>query len=255
MKKIILLASLFIGSLVSAQQIAVTIQGNQIEEGYTFTTNSLAGINDLGQPNKLRFSVTNNGTESIFVGAKLISMSSNAPGDGTQLCFGSLCYPNIDPNTIVPYYDELTPGSTTPSEDDHFINTHAGTDGNAVNYKIGIVRLSVVETEEGDYTVTELETLITFNYVYQPLAAITTFSALKALGLDVANTVVTNTLNVTATQNASLQLYDVTGKLIKTTGITSGDQAIDLSALNTAVYFARFTTADKKTAQIRIVKN
>jgi len=256
MKKIILLASLLFGTFVSAQQIAVNVQGNQIQDGYTFTTNSLEEIaGTLPQPNKLRFSVTNTGTEGIFVGTKLISMSSNVDGEGTQLCFGSLCLPNVATGTLVPYYDELPAGETTPGEDDHFVNTNPGTDGNPVSYQIAIVRLSIVETEDGDLEITELETLRTFNYVYQPTAGLNDLSGLQQLGLNLENTVVKNSLNITATQNASLQLFDTTGKLVKTATVKSGSQAIELSALTTGVYMARFTTQGNKVATVKIVKN
>lgn len=252
MKKIILLASLFVGTLVNAQ-ITVTVQGNAIQDGYTFTTTSLAEAqNGLPQPNKLRFSVTNDGTEGIYVAAKLVSKSSNAPAEGTQLCFGSLCVPNINPGLLVTYYNELPAGETTPGEDDHFINSHAGTDGGPVTYNLAIVRLNYDE-ENDEYT--EAETLRTFNYVYQPLAGLNDVSGLKKLGVTVENTIVKNSLNIAATQDASLQLFDTTGKLVKTTAVKSGNQAVELSALSAGIYLAKFTTADSKTATIKVVKN
>ena len=252
MKKIILLATLFIGALVNAQ-VTVTVLGNAIQNGYTFTTTSIAQVQDgMPQPNKLRFTVTNDGAEPIYVAAKLVGKSSNAPAEGTQLCFGSLCVPNITPGLLVTYYLELAPGETTPNEDDHFINSHAGTDGGAVTYNLAIVRLNYNE-EDQEYT--EAETLRTFNYVYQPAAGVTGFDGLQKLGLTIESTVIKNSLTVNATQNASLQLFDTTGKLVKTTAVKSGSQAIELSALTTGVYMAKFTTADNKTAAIKVVKN
>jgi hypothetical protein len=255
MKKIILFASLLFVSLTNAQQATVRVNGTLIQDGYTFTTSSLAGLSDVSQPNKLRFSVTNTGTEGIYVGAKLISKSTNAPAEGTQLCFGSLCLPNVTASTLVPYYDELPAGETTPSEDDHFINTIAGSDSNPVSYQIGIVKLSIVVNEDGDQDVTELETLVTFNYVYQPTAGLNDLSALDRLGLSVQNTVVKNALNVTAAQNADLQIFDINGKAVKVAALKSGAQAVDLSALATGVYTARFTTGTNKVATLKIVKN
>lgn len=239
------------GTLVNAQ-VTVTAQGSPIEDGYTFTTSSLAGLEDVAQPNKLRFTVTNNGTEGIYVGAKLISASSNAPAEGTQLCFGSLCLPDVSANALVPYYFELAPGETTPSADDHFINSQAGTDGNPVTYQLAIVKLSYNEDED-EYT--EIETLRTFSYVYQPAAGLTDLNGLAKLGLTVNNTVIKNALNVNAVQDASLQLFDTTGKLVKAIAVKSGEQSIDLSALTTGIYMARFTTTGNKVATVKVVKN
>src|SRR5690606_27533073 len=97
--------------------------------------------------------------------------------------------------------------------------------------------------------------IISFGYKYQSTMNTDNFEALKNMGIVVNNTVVKNNLNIDATANASVQLYDITGKLVRTAKIENGSQAIDLSGLNSAVYIAKFKTEDNRATQIKIVKN
>ena len=75
------------------------------------------------------------------------------------------------------------------------------------------------------------------------------------MGIVVNNTVVKSTLDVTASQNVKVDIVNLNGQVVKKAAIAAGTQAVDLSGLSSAVYFARFTNAENKTAQIKIVKN
>lgn len=253
MKKIILSAILFISALVAnAQQVEVTVQGGTvIEDGYTFTTSSLALPSSSITPNKLKFNVKNLTEGEMYVGAKLVSMSSNSTGQNTQLCFGSLCIPNVAVGTVVPQYEALEAGATTPSDDDHFINSNAATDGGAITFQIAIVKLNM-DQETMEYT--EGETFLTFNYVYQPTAGTSDFDKIKAAGISLNSTVVASNISFTATTAGTLNVFDMSGKKVRTAAFASGSQSIETSSLSAGIYTAQFTTSEKKSGEIKIVK-
>lgn len=248
MKKIILMAALALGTFAQAQQISVVRPGGlELADGETFTTNSISSSEDA--PNKMRFRVLNLTDDTMIIGAKVLSFSNNTDGSMVQLCFNTCLY-EITPGLIIPNVP-IEAGQATPSADDHFWNMNPGT-GGAINYHLAFVKLEYNEEED---TYTELEELLDFYYIYDATAGVTSLDGLQQMGLTVENTIIKNTLNISATQNASLQLFDATGKLVKTVGVKSGAQAIDLAALSTGVYMARFTTAANKTATVKVVKN
>lgn len=248
MKKIILLAALLLSGIAQAQQISVSRPGGiQITDGQTITTNSIATGDDA--PNKIRFKVTNLTEETIQIGIKVLEISDNVDGTQLQLCFDA-CLDNIYEGLVIPNAFLLDPGATTPSNDDHMWNYNPGTGGD-VSYHLAFVKLEY--NEETD-AYTELEELLDFYYVYQPTAGVTSFSGLQQMGLSIESTVVKNSLNITATQSAALQLFDATGKLVKTATVKSGSQGVDVSALATGVYMAKFTVGNKA-ATVKVVKN
>jgi hypothetical protein len=248
MKKIILLAVLALTGIATAQQIKVVRPGGaELLDGATFTTNSAS--DETTGPNRMRFKITNLTDEEMIVGAKVLGFTDNVDGTEVQFCFG-VCLYELSPGIIIPN-EPLAGGATTTADDDHFQNYNVGT-GGPVTYHLAFVKLDY-DSDNDVYT--EVEELFDFYYTYDATAGVTSFDGLKELGLSIEGTIVKSSLNVNASQSASLQLFDTTGKLVKTTAIKSGSQAIELSALSAGIYMAKFTTADNKTATVKIVKN
>jgi len=249
MKKIILLAALALGSFVNAQQITVnTPGGGSLEEGEVYTTSSVANPN-LNEDNKLRFNITNNTEEDIYVKVKVTSIDGNEEGGSVQLCYW-VCFYDIAVGTVVPDFTagtEIAPGATTTSSEDHFISFYTGNGTDDVTYGLAFIKT--------DVNGTELETLVNFTYKYQPTAGVKDLAGLKNMGLSINNTVVKNALNIDATVNAAAQVYDINGRVVFTGNVVNGSNALNLSGLSTGVYTARFKTADNKTAEIKLVKN
>ena len=243
MKKIILLALFALSTSLHAQTVSILGDGEEITEGQTFTYYTTEE-----RASKLNISVTNLSDEVLNL--KLKANSVSYPTNmNIQFCFGEECYFNISTGSTVPSLDSgltLLPGETNPAGD-HFQNANPGNGVDPVTYSISLVRVS----DSGEI----LEVLRTFNYVYSPTAGLTDFSTLKNMGITVKNTVVKNQLEVTANQNATLQLININGQVVKTVAVKNDNQLIDLSGLTSAVYFARFTTEQNKTAQIKIIKN
>jgi len=243
MKKIILLASLLLCSLTQAQIITATGNGEAITEGKTFTFNSL----EEGEAT-LTLVAKNVTTNPIYLKLKVNSIT-NADGTSVQFCFGGLCYFSIEEGDTVPANNVLKaiPAGETNVANDHFYNENAGVNAaEKVSYNLSFVQV--------DETGKELATLLTFNYNYSPTASLTSIAALKNMGITVNNTVVKNVLDITATQNTTLEVYTLNSQKVKTVALKNGFQSVDLSALSTGVYFANFTSNSKRSS-IKIVKN
>ena len=242
MKKIILLATLLLSGLTQAQVITATGNGEAITEGKTFTFTSLGEFEA-----NLGISVTNVSNANINLKLKA-NYLVNSDGSELQFCFGGECYNSIETGSTVPSTPSgvtLKPGEKN-NQEDHFFNNNVGGSGNKVIYNLSFIQV--------DDAGKEIATLLTFNYKYSATAGTNDFTALKNIGITVNNTVVKNTMDVTANQNATLEVYTLNGQKVKSAAIKSGSQSVDLSALSTGVYIAGFKTGTK-TSQIRIVKN
>ena len=242
MKKIILLALFTLSATLQAQVVSILANGQEITEGQTFT------FHDISERAIINLSVTNLSDEAINLKLKAnaISYPTNM---NVQFCFGTECYFNISTGSTVPSDVAgltLLPGESNP-EGDHFQSANPGNGTDPVTYSISLVQVS----DSGEI----LEVLRTFNYVYTPTAGLTDFSALQNMGINVKNTIVKNQLEVSSNQTATLQVVNINGQVVKTVAVKNDNQLIDLSGLTSAVYFARFTTQQNKTAQIKIIKN
>lgn len=246
MKKIILTAALFITALTQAQVIEVFNDDVQLvnNETYTYTT--------VGEQAKLHLQIINVSNASINIKLKMIETGNNIDGSNVQFCFGPNCYFDAPNGTTAPA--QVTGITVAPQQSagsvNYFYNSETVPDvaGQPITYKLGIIQVDNAGVEIG-------QPLITFTYKYAPTASITDFASLERMGISVNNTVVNNTLDINANLNAKLQIVNINGQTIKSYAVTNGSQSIDLSTVATGVYFARFTTEENKTAQIKIVKN
>lgn len=247
MKKIILAAALFITAFAQAQVIEVYDNETQIVNGgdYTYTT--------AGESAKLHLQIINVTENAINIKLKMLAIENNNGGANVQFCFEPNCYFNAPVGITAP---DLVSGITVqPGQDagsqNYFFNGKTAGDNPAlpIVYTLGIIQVDAEGNQIGD------DPLISFDYVYNPTAGVTDFASLERMGIVVNNTVVKNTLDVTASQNVKVDIVNLNGQVVKKAAIAAGTQAVDLSGLSSAVYFARFTNADNKTAQIKIVKN
>jgi len=248
MKKIILTAALFIAAFAQAQVVEVYNDDVQLENNGEYTYNVLNGNTDVA---KLHLRVINVSPNTINIKLKMFQVENNDNNTGVQFCFGEYCYQNAPVDTAAPPTNQGVVLAPTAANNinDYFFNNYAGdTAGQPVKYKMGIVNVDAQGLQVGD-------PLITFTYIYSPTAATTDFASLQQMGISVNSTVVKNTLDITSSQNAKLELINISGQSVKKAAIVNGSQSIDLSGLSSAVYFAKFTNEENKTAQIKIVKN
>lgn len=244
MKKIILFAGLLFAGLTQAQVIEVTTTGNTpIEDGQVFTFNSL-GAN-------LPLVVSNVSNQPINLKLRMDSMeNANGNSEYVSFCFWQSCYFTVIQGGMVPASGPgmpLAAGETTTT-DNHFANSYAGdTSGQPVTYNLSIVQVDDNGAVMGD-------ALISFTYKYQPTMAVNDLASLTKMGITVNNTTVKDMLNLNASQPATMEVYGLNGKLLKTASLVDGAQSIDLSGLSAAIYIAKFTTAENRSSSIRIVK-
>ena len=242
MKRIILLATILCCSITQAQ-VSIKGNGTEITEGQVFNSNVLSGPGS-----KIILVVTNNSDADVHLKLRADAVS-HPTNENVQFCFGEMCYYDVSAGNKVP--NGLTgltlgPGETNPSGD-HFESQNAGNGVDPVSYSFSLIQL-----DESGATIAVLRT---FSYVYTPTAAIDDFTSLQNIGINLGSTVVKNQLDVTTTNAATLELYNLNGQLVKTVTLAQGAQSVDISSLSTAVYVASFTTENNKKSKIRIVKN
>jgi len=246
MKKIILAAMLIITAFAQAQ---VEIYDGEVmlENNKTYT------YNVKGAEAKMHFLVHNGTNATINVKLKMEEITNNDNGENVQFCYGGLCYNGVYEGITAPTggpsdYTKVLAGGNSGLEN-YFYNNFGGNDETQpVIYKISIINIDSAGLQLGD-------PIITFTYRYDALASTTDFASLERMGIKVNKTIVNNTLDITANQNIKLELININGQSVKNATITNGYQSIDLSGLSSAVYFAKFTNEENKTAQIKIVKN
>ena len=239
MKKIILLASLLFCGLTQAQ-ISVTTDGEEIMNGDIFT------FNVLTTDAKLPLLATNTSGAPIALKIRVDEMY-NTPGNEVQLCFGDLCYFNIAQGNAYPNDAVVLQPGGTSNINDHFWNANPGNGEDDIHYKLTFVRV--------DEAGAPVEDLLSFYYLYRPTMGTNDFAALKNMGVALTGTVVNNLLEMDTQQPLKLEIFNINGQLVKSASVASGLQSVDVSALNSAVYIARFTNDSNQVSQIRIVKN
>ncbi|MGQ2983420.1 T9SS type A sorting domain-containing protein [Flavobacterium sp.] len=246
MKKLLLIAGLLLSTLTQAQ-ITVTSGSNTITNGEELV------FNTLGNNAKMQILVTNNTPETVYYRLQLVSVTNNTSGiagkaGDIQLCFGALCYTDIGGGNYYPNYAvELTANGGHNDEADHFLNAYTGDATGDVVYNFRVVQV--------DANQAILNEVVAFSYRYSSTASTADLASLQKMGISLGSNIVTNALDITATQNAKLELFNINGQAVKTAAITSGSQSVDASVLAAGVYIARFTNEENKTSQIRIVKN
>jgi len=246
MKKLLLIAGLLLSTLTQAQ-ITVTSGSNTITNGEELV------FNTLGNNAKMQILVTNNTPETVYYRLQLVSVTNNTSGiagkaGDIQLCFGALCYTDIGGGNYYPNYAvELTANGGHNDEADHFLNAYTGDTTGDVVYNFRVVQV--------DANQAILNEVVAFSYRYSSTASTADLAALQKMGISLGSNIVNNALDITATQNAKMELFNINGQAVKTAAITSGSQSVDASALAAGVYIARFTNEENKTSQIRIVKN
>lgn len=247
MKKIILAAALFI-SVFAQAQITVWDGDTQLENNQTYT------YSVLGEAAKMHILVQNDTDQQINVKLKMIQVTNNSEGVENQFCYGGYCFTDsaVDGMVAPPgppsSLTSIAAGANSGNEH-YFLNAwHGDNTSEPVTYKMAIVYIDAEGQATGD-------PIVTFTYKYDATASTTDFASLEKMGIVVNNTVVKNTFDVTANQNAKLQIVNINGQIVKSATVANGSQSIDLSSAAAGVYFARFTTEENKTAQIKFVKN
>lgn len=211
-----------------------------IENGGVWVTNT---INEQG--GVLYFYINNAYNEDIYVKARVESIT-NDDGNSFQFCFGENCVFSItEGNEYSGYNDYVTiPAGGTNNMWDKIHNENP--DG--ATPKEFVFKFFRVD-EEGN----EMEESVNVTYRYDPTASISDIT-LQQMGVQVSNTLVKDAFSFTAENSLSIEVIDLNGKRIADYQTEAGEQTLDLSSLQNAVYIVKFASKEGKTAYSKIVK-
>ena len=239
MKKALLILGLLFVTVAQAQITVTRSNGAPIENGQVFTFNSLEYDDAY-----FGFLVNNNTASSIDVRI-LCESITNATGAGMELCFGNVCLASVSTGNAYPSSAVTIPAGGTNSEFDHFLNSNAGT-GGISDYKFTFY----IEDEFGG----SAAEIVTMTYRYDPNAMSTDGFALNSTGATLKSTVVQNTLDIKASKNVQMELFDMNGKTIRRQNLNAGDHSIDASDLNAGIYIVNFTTDSNQHSSAKFIK-
>lgn len=243
MKNLFLSATLLLTFILNAQISVTKHDGTPILDG------SVVPFNQAVDPaSSLKFYVHNTTSSQIITKIQFVS-ATNYDGTNFQLCYGSVCVDNASlvigqsyPNNGFPI-----PANGQNGNFDYLLNTNTG-DG--VNYPMDLVFKVYTVNGLGS----EIGTPVIFTYRYDPTLSNATFSALNKIGVELNNTLVENSLELTTTKNVSIGLFDVNGKKVYSENLQPGNQSIDLSYLSSNIYILNITNEENQKESIKIIK-
>lgn len=238
----ILISIFCLNTLMSFSQMTLKkIDGTPINSGDVIVFNSTTDPDSY-----LGIKVYNSSSTDINVKIKCESIS-NENGSNVQLCFGDVCVNNIIVGNSYPNIPALIEANNSNGNFDHFLNTNTGTNPNSpIEYVFKFYQVTDSGSETGNS--------VTFTYRYSPNLANKEFNSLINFGINLKSNAVDKVLEFDTTSKVTLEIYDLNGKLQFNQNLDSGNQTIDISTLNSSVYFMSFTNSEGKKAISRFIK-
>ena len=235
---------LFLASFFGFSQISLKkLDGTVINDNDILTFTSATSPNAY-----LGFKVYNAASSDTKVKIKVQSLV-NTTGTNVQLCFGVVCVATIVQGNSYPNIPVTIPANGQNSNFDHFENLNTG---NGVNYPMDYVFKFYQVNDSG----VEVGNSVTFTYRFNPNLAIDDFTQLENSGIVLNSSLIQSQLDIRATKNNTMQLFDLNGKLIKTATLPIGEHAIDTSNLISGMYILKFRNEEEgQESSIKIMKN
>lgn len=241
--KTVLIYIFCLQSLYSIAQMSLTkIDGTPINDGDVFNFTSA-----LEPDSYLGIKVINNSNSDINVKVKCVNII-NSNGSNVQLCFGNICVPNITTGNSYPNVPAFIEANSSNGNFDHFLNTNTGINPNLpVEYAFRFYQV--------DDNGIEIGNTVSFTYRYSATLSNQSFSnQLSTLGVSLKSNIVTNSLEIEASKNTQMSMYDINGKLVREQNLNSGSHSIDTSILNSGTYILSFRNNEGQTATSKIIK-
>jgi hypothetical protein len=241
MKRILLLTSIFIYSF-GFSQISL------IRHNLTPVTNGqVVAFNTAGDPNGLfDFKVKNNSTTSATNVKINCTSILNSNGTGFQLCFGNECLPDIAEGETYPVnipYVTLAPGALS-GNDGHFLYDVAlSSPPYPKDYSFRFFQAGNPTGNTIDVT-----------YRFDPNLSIDEINQLRTSGVIIKSTIIENQLVLDVLKSSTIEIYDLNGKMVKSSNLSYGIQTIDTSNLNSGTYIVNFTDAYGNSTSNKIIR-
>lgn len=239
MKKVLLFLGLLAVSATQAQMSVTKSDGTPVTEGQVFSFNSLDYEDAY-----FGFLVHNNSSQTITARIECVNVI-NGTGAGMELCFGDVCLASVSPGHAYPSSAvAIAPGGTN-SQFDHFLNTTPN-NGGITDY----IFKFYMEDAMGD----PVGNSVTVTYRYDPNGLSTTAFNANATTAMVKSSIVENNLEIRASKNVQMELFDVNGKSVNRQNLSAGDHSIDVSRLSAGIYILSFNTESNQKSSVKIVK-
>lgn len=219
----------------NAQFSMTTIDDQPIENGQTFTFNTTTE-----EDAKLGYIVHNESDALILMKAEVIELIGS-DGSEFELCFGGSCYYSINQGLIMPQSPVAIQPGGIQGMFDHMWNKN--TSSPYMSAKIKFFMIDTFGAEVG-------EPLIV-NYIYNENLGVQDID--QAVKSQVQNTIIKDILMLDLHENSTINIYSVSGKLIKATKANQGKLNLNLSNLNKGQYIVVVNSASGKTASTKVL--
>lgn len=248
MKKIILNSFLLLSTVCTFAQrdyVISDLEGNTYEDNSTFVFDIHGTFADPLEEAKVHLLITNQSTEDIYLRGQVVEMI-NTYGEFAQFCIGGPSGNCFFPLSTDAHYPNQQGGILYANSNwgmfDYFINLD---ENNLAQYKI---RFTQTDGEGNDIEGTDF----TFTYLYDKNALGLSEVQSQAIA-EVYPTVAKSFTNVNLKENASVQILNTEGRLVRTANLRSGTSQLDLTGLSSGVYWVSFKGTSGVTHNIRIV--
>lgn len=238
--KNILYSILLISSICSAQFTVTDLDGNSIENNSEIVFNSVANSEA-----ELKFKTLNTSTTTLDIRVRCLSIT-NAVGTGFQLCYGGLCYDNIEVGGTYPDFQNIIAPGQDNGNADYFKNNFAG-DG--TSDQIYLFRVFARDLDGNPVGET-----VNFTYRYSPNLSFNSFEQLSNLGINLKNTVSNDIFEVESSIQGSVDVFSLTGQKLLSRDFQQESFSLDLSPLNASYYLLVFTNKNGGSATIKVLK-
>ena len=241
MKKKLLSIGLILACFISHAQFEVRAKSDDslISDGDVLNF-SEAGC-AFGDPCNWKFKVTNTSTDAIYMRI-FVDNLTNTDGSNFQLCFAGICLNNVALNSGYPNTAAMIAPGATNSAGNNFWNQNDASTTMAMDWTFRFQAFDAGGIEIG--------TPLSVTYNFDPSLSIED-SALTSV--DIFPTQVKNELNVSSNEDLTAEFYDILGKRVKQTSVTSGESIINVSDLSPQLYIVRFTNDLGKTLVKKII--
>ncbi|WP_196891447.1 T9SS type A sorting domain-containing protein [Aureivirga marina] len=236
MKKQLLFLNLFLLiSTLSFAQISITKKdGTPINDGDVFTYNSIEEANA-----KLVFYVDNNTSNPVNLKVTFNDIT-NADGNDMQFCYGTTCYFNVTEGTQYPAVGDddviIAANSNLQSNGNYFWNKVDGSD--VIDYAI-------------EFTDANSDFSLSITYRFdQNFINVNEFNQIP---VDVFPSVANETINVRVKENVDLNIFDLSGRLIRTEAISAGVETLNVSDLTPQTYILKLSNKEGKVSTRKVV--
>lgn len=242
MKKKILLFATVLSYLAGTAQMAVKkLDGTEIHNGDVFEY-STADTDD----SMLKFSVYNTSSTQPILVKILCESVLNSNGQSFEFCFGGNCMPFVIVGQDYPPMGyEIAAGSNS-GDSDHFWNqSPVSTTGQyPMDFVFKVYMVDALGSELGDP--------VRLTYRYNGALGVKDASASAVFSLK--NTLVNDVLNLTGKEAGSLNVTELSGKVVATAILAKGDNTVDLQKLQPGVYIVSMRNAGGQASSAKIIK-